>query len=89
MRVGSTVMSYLASRGGNVGHRAQHGGQGANRIPNLRVDALPFPLLCYFIEGSHLDQRLGHPHANLSSKCSSSRVAPLAIEGLGDVVMEG
>ena len=49
------VILYLANRGDNVTHRAQHGGQGANRIPNLRVDAPPFPLLCCFIEGSHPD----------------------------------
>ena len=44
MRVGSTVISYLANQGDNVMHRAQHGGQGANRVPNLCVDATPFPL---------------------------------------------
>ena len=55
MRVGSMVISYLANRGYNVTHRAQYGGQGANRGPNLRVDAPLFPLLCRFIEGSHPD----------------------------------
>ena len=36
-----------------------------NYIPNLRVDAPPFPLLHCFIEGSHSDQKLGRPRANL------------------------
>ena len=39
--VRSTVISYLANRGDNVAHRAQHGGQGMNRVPNLRVDQRP------------------------------------------------
>ena len=65
MRVKSTVISYLANRGDNVAHLAQHSGQGTNRVPNLHVDAPPIPLLCCFIKGSHLDQRPGHPHADL------------------------
>ena len=65
MRVGSTVISYLANRSDNVAHRAQHGGQDANHIPNLHVDTPPFPLLCRFIKGSHPDQRLGGPRADL------------------------
>jgi len=88
MRVGSTVISYLANWGDNVAHRAQHGGQGANRVPNLCVDAPRFPLLCYFIEGSHPDQRPGHPRADLSSGGSSSRAAPLATKGAGDADTE-
>ena len=35
MRVGSTVISYLANRGDNVAQRAQHGGHGVNRGPKL------------------------------------------------------
>ena len=59
------VISYLANQGDNIAHRAQRGGQGANRVPNLRVDAPPFPLLYCFIERSHLDQRPGRLHADL------------------------
>ena len=65
MRVGSTIISYLATRGDNVVHQAQHGGHGVNRIPNLCVDTPPFPLLYCFIEGSHSDDRLGRPRTNL------------------------
>ena len=53
------VISYLANQGDNVTHGDQHGGQGTNRGPNLRVDAPPFPLLCYIIKGNNLDQRPG------------------------------
>jgi len=53
------VISYLANQGNNVMHGAQHGSQGVNRGPNIYVDAPPFPLLCYIIEGNHLNQRLG------------------------------
>ena len=55
MRVGITVISYLANQGDNVAHRAQHGGQGTNRVTNLCVDAPPFPLLYFIIKGSHPD----------------------------------
>ena len=66
------VISYLANRGDNVAHRAQHGGQGANHVPNLHVDAPPFPLLYRFIKGSHLDQRPGRPHTDLSRAAAPS-----------------
>ena len=68
MRVRSMVISYLASQGDNVVHRAQHGGQGVNRVPNLRVDAPLFPLLYCFIKGSHPDQRPRYPRANLKRR---------------------
>ena len=62
------VISYLANWRDNVMHRAQHGGQGTNRVSNLYVDTPPFHLLCRFIEGSHLDQRSGCPHADLKRR---------------------
>ena len=45
MRVGNKVISYLANRGDDIAQRAQRGGHGANRGPNLHVDTSPFPLL--------------------------------------------
>ena len=47
------VISHLANLGDNVTHRAQHGGQGMNRVPKLHVNAPLFPLICCIIEDSH------------------------------------
>ena len=55
VRVESTVISYLVNQCNNVAHQAQHGGQGTNHVPNLRMDAPSFPLLYRFIKGSHPD----------------------------------
>ena len=51
MRVENTVISYLANQGDNVAQRAQRGGQGMNRAPNLHVDTPPLPLLHSVDEG--------------------------------------